>query len=486
MVRHFKDNLGKLAVRLLISAGGVAIVTLVAHRVIPGNTTTVGFAYLLFVLVVASTWGFVEASFASILATLTYNFFFLPPVGQFTIADPQNWVALFTFLATSLIASRLSDQAKHRAMDAVARQQDLERLYTFSRAILLIEGTRTFPKQLAQKLAEIFGLSAVVLFDRRADEIYLAGPSDFDGMEDQLRESALNGTSFADPSRNRVIAAVRLGSEPIASLALQGVQMPDSVLQGIANLVAIGLERAKAQDLTRQIEVARQSEQLRTTLIDAMAHEFKTPLTSIKAVTTSLLANPDQPFATRSELLTVADEEADHLKELIDNSVDMARLDITHIDVALEDSDLTETAKEVVASMHTKIDGRPVEVSSKEPLPHAAFDRRLVKLAMKQLLDNALKYSPAGSPVTIEMKPVNGSVALDVTNHGEPIPATEQGRIFERFYRSPSVHQIPGSGLGLSIAYRIARAHNGDLTVTSNPDGTTFRMTLPTGSKGGT
>ena len=256
------SQLGKLAARLLISAGGVALVTLVAHRLIPGNPTTVGFAYLLFVLIVASTWGFVEACFASILATLTYNFFFLPPVGQFTIADPQNWVALFTFLATSLIASRLSDQAKHRAMDAVARQQDLERLYTFSRAILLIEGTRTFPKQLAQKLAEIFGLSAVVLFDRRADEMYLAGPSDFDGMEDQLRESALNGTSFADPSRNRVIAAVRLGSEPIASLALQGAQMPDSVLQGIANLVAIGLERAKAQDLTRQIEVARQSEQL--------------------------------------------------------------------------------------------------------------------------------------------------------------------------------------------------------------------------------
>jgi two-component system sensor histidine kinase KdpD len=474
----------RVAVRLLLSAAGVAVVTLVTHRLIPANPTTVGFAYLLFVLVVASTWGFVEACFASILATLTYNFFFLPPVGQFTIADPQNWVALFTFLATSLIASRLSDKAKHRAMDAVERQKDLERLYTFSRAILLIEGTRGFPKELAQKLAEIFGLSAVVLFDRRADEMYLAGPSDFDGMEDQLRESALNGTSFADPTRNRVIAAVRLGSEPIASLALQGSRMPDSVLQGIANLVAIGLERAKAQDLTRQIEVARQSEQLRTTLIDAMAHEFKTPLTSIKAVTTSLLANPDQPSQSRKELLTVADEEADHLKELIDNSVDMARLDIAHIDVALEESDLAEVAKEVVASMHTKIDGRPVQVASREPLPHAAFDRRLVKLAMKQLLDNALKYSPAGSPVTIEMGRVNGSVTLDVTNHGETIPANEQSRIFERFYRSPSVHQIPGSGLGLSIAYRIARAHNGDLTVTSNPDGTTFRMTLPTGDKG--
>jgi two-component system, OmpR family, sensor histidine kinase KdpD len=478
--------LRKLPARLLLSAGGVATITFIARRVIPINPTTVGFAYLLFILVVASTWGFIEACWCSLLATLTYNFFFLPPVGQFTIADPQNWVALVAFLATSLIASRLSDHAKHQAMDAVERQRDLERLYTFSRAILLMGGNGPLPKQLAQKLAEVFGLGAVMLYDRRGDEMYRAGPSDFDGLEDQLREAALNGTSFADPERNRVITAVRLGTEPIASLALQGAQMgtqmPDSVLQGIANLVAIGLERAKAQDLTRQIEVARQSEQLRTTLIDAMAHEFKTPLTSIKAVTTSLLADPGQPAQTRTELLTIADEEAGHLKELIDNAVDMARLDIAHIDVVLEPSDLGEVVREVVASMTTKIDGRPLEVVSPEAVAPLAFDRRLVKLALKQLLDNALKYSPAGTPVKIEMKRVEGGVAVDVTNQGAGIPVQEQRRIFERFYRSPSVqHQVPGSGLGLSIAYQIARAHNGDLTVASHPGETTFRMTLPVG-----
>ena len=111
-------------------------------------------------------------------------------------------------------------------------------------------------------------------------------------MDSQLREAALQGTAFADPQRKHVITAVRLGSKPIASLALQGARMADSVLQSIANLVAIGLERAKAQDLAHEIEAARRSERLRTTLIDAMAHEFKTPLTSIRAATTALLANP--------------------------------------------------------------------------------------------------------------------------------------------------------------------------------------------------
>jgi len=470
---------------LLSSLAGVAIVTFAAHSLIPINATTVGFAYLLLVLIIASTWGFLEALLASIAATLAFNFFFMAPIGTFTIADPQNWVALFSFLATSVIASRLSDTAKRRAIDAVERQQDLERLYTFSRAILLIDSGEPFAKQLAQKLAEIFDVGALVLYDRRTAEFYRAGPSDFDGLDDQLREAALHGTSFSDAKRNRVILAVRLGSEPIASLALQGVQMPDSVLQGIANLVAIGVERAKAQELAHQIEAARQSEQLRTTLIDAMAHEFKTPLTSIKGATTSLLADPNQPIEARTELLSIANEEADRLKDLIDDAVEMARVDTANIDVHLELSDLEEIVREVVASMKTEIEDRKVEVICDAQLPAIGADRRLLKLAFKQLFDNALKYSPSGTPVTIRLCEADGMISVEVTDHGSGIQGQEQSRIFERFYRSPSVtHQIPGSGLGLSIAYSIVQAHHGDLRVRSSPGETTFRMTLPAERKG--
>src|SRR5664279_4983111 len=307
-----------MALRLLLSLGGVAVVTYTAHHLIPVNATTVGFAYLVLVLLIASTWGFVESALASIAATVAFNFFFLPPVGKLTIADPQNWIVLFSFLTTSLIASRLSAEAKRRALDAVARQQDVERLYTFSRAILLIDNSEPFPRQLVRILADTFQVSAVVLYERRTEEFYRAGPSDFNGLDDQLRDAALQGTSFSDAQHNRVITAVRLGSEPIAGLALQGSPMPDSVLQGIANLVAIGLERARAQDLASQIEAARQSEKLRTTLLDAMAHEFKTPLTSVMAATISLRSNPDQPPKSRAELVKIADEEVRHLKELID------------------------------------------------------------------------------------------------------------------------------------------------------------------------
>ncbi len=280
--------------------------------------------------------GFVEAALASFAATLTFNLFFLPPVGRLTIADPQNRIALIGFLATALIASRLRTEAKRRTLEALSRQKDLERLYAFSRAILLIDRSEPFPRQLIRKLAEIFELTAAVLYDRRAEEMYFAGPSDFEGFEDQLREAALRGSSFADAQRHRTITAVRLGSEPIAALAMQGSQMPDSVLQGIANLVAIGLERAQAQDLAAQVEAAKQSEKLRTTLLDAMAHEFKTPLTSVIAATSALLDDPDQIPRPKVELLQIADEEAHRLKDLIDDSVEMGRLDTVDIRVQTE------------------------------------------------------------------------------------------------------------------------------------------------------
>jgi two-component system, OmpR family, sensor histidine kinase KdpD len=472
--------LGQRPFRVLVSLVGVAVVTFVAHGVIRVNATTVGFAYLLLVLIIASTWGFLEAALSSILATLVFNFFFLPPVGTFTIADPQNWVALFSFLATSLIASRLSAKAKARALDATERQKDVERLYSFSRAILLIDRTAPFPNQLIERLAEIFTLDAVVLYERRTGEFYRAGTSRIEVIEDQLRQAASPGSSFSEAQLDHIIVGVRLGSEPIASMALHGAKMPDSVLQGIANLVAIGLERARAQDLAQQIEAARQSEQLRTTLIDAMAHEFKTPLTLIRAATTSLLANPDGSADSRKEQLTIADEEAEHLKELIDNAVEMARLDTAHIDVHPEVSDLQDTLRDVLASMQTEIDVRPIRVVCDERLPSAAFDRRLMKLAIKQLLNNALKYSSSETAVEIEMHRKNGILTIDITDHGEGIAVEEQTQIFERFYRSPSIKdQIPGSGLGLSIAYRIVQSHNGELTVSSQPGQTTFRITLP-------
>ncbi|HLH40816.1 MAG TPA: ATP-binding protein [Bryobacteraceae bacterium] len=335
------------------------------------------------------------------------------------------------------------------------------------------------PKQLAQKLAETFDLSMVMLYDRQNDEIHRAGPANCEGIEEQLREAARQGISFQDAGCARVITAVRLGSDPIASIAMQGAAMPDSVLQGIANLVAIGLERARAQELARKMETTRQTERLRTALIDAMAHEFKTPLTSIKAATTSLLANPNYPEERRTQILKIADDEADHLRELIDDALEMARLEATDIDIQAQPSDLGEIVREVIAAWRASIDGRILEISADPQTPHVLLDRRLIKLAIKQLIDNALKYSPPDLPVQLRIEGSEEGVRLEITDRGPGIPKQEQQRIFQRFHRVPSSDSVPGLGLVLSIAQRIVESHRGNLTLTSERGRTTFRLTLP-------
>jgi two-component system, OmpR family, sensor histidine kinase KdpD len=464
--------------RVLLSFAILTALTFIAH-IFPANALTAGFAYLLLVLVTASTWGFVEASILSIAATLTLNYFFLPPLGTFNIAETRNWVALVTFLTTSLITSRLSTQAKQRALDAMEREQHIEQLYSFSRAILLIDNTATFPELLIRKLVDIFQFDFVMLFDRHTDAFYRAGWLEIKGLEEQLRETAVNGGGGPKGQSYRM-TPVRLGADPIAGLAIQGTNVTDSVLQGISNLVAIGLERARAQELAHEIEMTRRSEQLRSTLIDAMAHEFKTPLTSIRATTTLLLDKPDQAPENRMELLRIADEEAQHLGNLIDDTVEMARLDAGYIRINPEVLNIFEIIQEIFESLKIELQGRSLEVVCEEEIPQGAFDRHLIKLALKQLIDNALKYSPLGMPVRIRGQQEKGMLAVEITDFGKGIPANEQSRIFERFYRSPAIkNQIPGSGLGLSIALNIARVHGGDLTVSSHPGETTFKLILP-------
>jgi len=179
-------------------------------------------------------------------------------------------------------------------------------------------------------------------------------------------------------------------------------------------------------------------------------------------------------------LLKIADEEAEHLKELIDNAVDLARLDEAHIDVQAEMGDLGKTVQEVITSMRGIIDGRSVTVNTEPQTPMITFDRRLTKLAIKQVLDNALKYSPPETSIEVRVSAHDDMAFLEITDHGNGIAPEEQPRIFQRFYRSPSVRkQIPGSGLGLSIANHIMQAHGGDLTVRSEPGRTTFSLKLP-------
>jgi len=463
-----------------LSLGIVAASTVIFARIIPVNATTAGFAYLLGVLGIATLWGLIEAVIASVAAMLCFNFFFLPPVGQFTIADPQNWVALFAFLTTALVASHVSDREKRQAREAKARQRETEQLYALSRFILLTEPSQPVGRQAAQHLAEVFDCPAVVLYDAKSGEIFRGGAEDLPAIEGKLKEAVLTAGNFSEASAGVRIAPIILGGRPIGALALKGLALSDGALQALLNLVAIALERVGTEEAASRAEAARQSEEFKSTLLDAIAHEFKTPLTSIKAGSTSMLSDASLSPQVR-ELATIIDEEADRLSVLVTEAVRMSQIDAGKVRLARESLDVADVLRRVAGHFESRAEGRELKMIIASDVPQVFADRDLLVLALRQLVDNALKYSPPSSTVTISAAREKNGAVIRVCDCGPGIPERERERIFEKFYRRPSNKSgMPGTGLGLFIAREIVRTHGGDIQVEEAAGGgSEFRVTLP-------
>jgi two-component system, OmpR family, sensor histidine kinase KdpD len=473
------------ALRIAASIGAIAGVTaLYFFWFASVNPTTVALSYLVTILAIATQWGIAEATTASVLATICFNVFFLPPVGSLTIGDPQNWVSFVAFMVTAIIASQLSGRARQKNVDAMTRQRDLERLYAVSRALLLTEDGVSIQAGIVRSIADAFQLSAVALYDQQTGTISRAGPVELPGIEEKLHEVARQAVLIVDGS-GVILAPVRLGRGPIGSLAIKsaasGPEFSDTVLHALVNLVAIGLERARGRDASMRAETARQSSELRATVLDAVAHEFKTPLTSIKAAVGELASSAHD--ATNKELVTIIDEETDRLQGLVTDAIQMLRIEAGDFVVHRDHHQLSTLVAATLKESGSRVEAHTI-VNNVQPDLIVDADAHLLRLALRQLLDNALKYSPATSTIEIDATrntaQANGGVQIAVRNSGPAIPEHEQRRIFERFYRGTQARHVPGTGMGLAIVQQIAQAHGGELTVSSAPGtDTSFRISLP-------
>ena len=471
----------RVALRGALSLAIVAGITLICGRLLSVNATTAGFAYLIGVLWIATTWGRIEALLASFVAMVCFNYFFLPPYGRLTIADPQNWVALLAFLATSLVASHLSDRAKNQAQEARNHQRDTEQLYALSRAILLSHPDHSMGRQVALQIARIFDCPAVALYDAPSGEIYEGGSEDLPGIEAKLKHAVLRAMTLHETESGLLVAPVTLGGRPIGSLALSRSALSEGALQALLNLVAIALERVRMEETANRAEVARQSEEFKSTMLDAIAHEFKTPLTSIKAASTSMLSVSESLSAPLRELTSIIDEETDRLSLLVTDAVRMAQIDAGKIRLDRRPVDVRELCEAALAQFEQRLEGRILSRNFRSGLPLVLVDNDLIQLALRQLIDNALKYSAPGAPLEISAETEGNQVLLMLRDRGPGIPAKYLDRVFDKFYRKgQQKQQVPGSGLGLHIAREIVRAHGGDLWASSEPgQGSEFRMALP-------
>jgi two-component system, OmpR family, sensor histidine kinase KdpD len=475
--RVVKQGLRYLAVTALD-----ALITWVCFHILNRNPATVGFVFLLGILVISAAWGLRYAIYMAVLATLLYNFFFLPPVFTFTIADPQNWIALFAFLITAIIGSQLSERARREAQQATQRRKEVERLYALSQQLLVSENVFELLNKLPAYIAEVFGAAGVALFLENKQKIYL---SDINVQQlfsqEQLSAVSARGEPMFDRDRRSGYMPLRMGVRSIGTLAVVGCDISRETLEAVGSLVATAIEQTSTMEKLSKAEAARESDRLRALLLDSVTHEFRTPLTAIKASAQTLLSEVELDKPQLKELALVIDEESDRLNRLVSEAAEVAQLDAHQVDLHMKPHQLGEAVGMALEKVKNIVDKHPVEVEVPKDLPVVNMDIDRVVEVLVQLLDNAAKYSPPETPIRVCGELRDRNLVTSVADHGPGIDDIEQSMIFEKFYRGRNQRvSVEGTGMGLAIARAIIELHGGTIGLTSQLGrGSVFHFSLP-------
>jgi two-component system sensor histidine kinase KdpD len=442
------------------------------------NQLTISLFFLLVVVAVASFSGFWQASIASVLAVLLLDYYFEPPIFSFEVASPAIFLALATFEVTALAISRLHARELQVEREAAFQRAGMKQLYELSRSTLLLDLRQPPGQQLAILIQRIFDAAAVAVFDANLGRQDRAGDW-WAGEEDIAKERYLLNAAKDDPQSQTSERILRAGVESVGALVVRGKLGP-VVVDALAALVAIAIDRHRSFESEDRAETSRQSETLRAAVMDALAHEFKTPLTAVLTASSGLLelGGLTKPQAG---LVRLIDDEAIRLNELCTRLLKTAKLDPEQVDLKTEDVIVEELVSDVLASQPVSGRGNSVSVVLDDPGLTVQADRSLLEMILKQYIDNAKKYSTPESQIRVEARRSRDEILISVHNFGLPIRIEDRERIFERFYRLPEVKDaIPGTGIGLSVVRKAAEAHHGHVWVISDDqEGTTFFLSLP-------
>lgn len=473
--------------RLLASAGLLALIVVLYAKVLHVNSTTVALTFLVAILAVAAAWGLRYSIPMSIAAALCFNFFFLPPVATFTVADTQNWVALLAFFFSAILASNLSERARRQTEEANLRRRDVERLYAFSQQLLVSENVLDLLKDLPQHITESFAATHAAVYLPSKDHPYRSDPARGEVPLSELRDAAARGESRIDRNRGLAIAPLRMGARTVGSFGLAGDLPSRETMEAIGSLIAIAVERARAVENLTRTEASRQGERLRSALLDSVTHEFRTPLTAIKASVTTLRSQAKLSREDQQDLLAVIEEESDRLNRLVGEAVEMAQLDAREVKLDLQPHAIHEPIEAAIAASRSLLSNHPLEVRLPEHAPQAMMDAGWITKVLQHLLENAAKYSPASSPIYISSEVRNDRLITSVADRGAGIDDLERSMIFDKFYRGQSQrYRVQGTGMGLAIVKAIVEAHGGRIEVTSQlGQGSVFSFGLPLAQAGG-
>jgi len=464
-------------------------------RLLPDiSPTTVSLILLLIVLGTATIGRLRAAIVASVASMLSLNFFFLPPVGAFTIADPQNWIALFAFLVVSVIASNLSAAAQDRTREAIARRNEVTRLFDLTRDVLLTTETTGAIDALARHVARRFELSRIAICLPVDDgwRIHQGGAEEVDIdvntlnmalakargiVEFDARQRAYGGHVRLANGNDISIVPLRHGTRAVGLLAASSSTIDIGTLDALAGVVAIAIERAQFLAERDAAELVQQKADLAATLLASLSHDLRTPLTAIKAAVENLRGH--LTAEERADQARAAASELDRLTRLFQDILDMARIDAAAIRVDRQ----WVTAADVVdaASAHVRhtLEGRALRVDSDSDM-EVDIDPRLASVALSHILENAAQYSPSDREILVQAHIEPDGLHVSVTDRGPGLDPGELEHLFERFYRGHAARQTTfGTGMGLSITRGLLAAAGGRIWAENVAGGAKFSIVVP-------
>ena len=488
------------ALRELLSVGlalGALAVLTWGYIAIGVNNATVPLSFLVIVLAAATMATLRVAIVTSLVSMLLFNYCFLPPVGTLTIADPQNWVALLTFLAVSLVASNLSNIARARTAEALSRRDEMARLFDLSRDVLLTTDSREAVAALARFIARRFDLDSVsiCLPDGEGWRIAAAGSTAvaldhatlraaLDGaghmLEFDARERTYAGHRVVTQASGPPIRLVplRLGDKAIGLLAASGRAIEPGTLDALAGVAAIAIERVALLDERKSAELARQREDLKSALLASLAHDLKTPLTAIRVAAGNLQAEWTSDDQRREQSGLVLSE-VERLTRLFDGILDMARIDagaVTTDRVWVHPLEIVEAARQQV---ERTLHGRDLTVTDRSA-GAVCVDPRITSTALARLLENAAAYSPPGQPIDLTVATSAEGLQLSVRDHGAGIAPSDMPNLFDRFFRGRAAEGTVGTGMGLAIARGLLAAEGGRVWAENHAGGgAVFTILVP-------
>jgi len=458
----------------------VALLTAVSFRLLHLDLATASPLYLLAVVSQSLTGDFVSSAVVSVLAVGCLDFFFVTPLFSFVVTGPLNVVALISFLVTSLVITKLVSRIRTEARVSELQKDRIDRLYHLAQQLLALEPEMAVGERLLRPFAGVFGTRAVCIFDAEKAELHSLGRSRSQ-LPERTRAAFLQEQDSDDPVNHVSVRCLRVGGKTTGAMGFEGLEDPELTAGPLISLAAASQERTRAFQRASESAAAAQTEVYRSAILDALAHEFKTPLATILAAAGGI-RETGSLRAEQLEMTETVESEAARLGNLTSRLLRVARLDREEVRPQMEVTDVASVVSDIAEQYKRLPSDRRIAFTRPGEVLEASADPELLRLALNQLLDNACKYSLPGSEITIEMESQGDMIYVRVANSGSSIPAGEQQRIFERFYRGEEARRFTsGSGLGLYVARKIALAHGGqlDLDIERLNEGVTFYLALP-------